>query len=82
MRVVLGADVLIGALDSNDPHHSRARTLFRSWQRRDASLFVSIVNLTEVWSRPRPSDSDCGLRARRSPPSAPADRGSRRDRAA
>jgi hypothetical protein len=77
MRVVLGADVLIGALDSNDPHHSRARTLFRSWQRR-----VSIVNLTEVWSRPRPSDSDCGLRARRSPPSAPADRASRRDRAA
>ena len=52
MRVVLDADVLIGALDANDPHHSRARTLFRGWQRRDASLFISVVNLTEVLVAP------------------------------
>lgn len=52
MRVVLDADVLIGALDANDPHHSRARTLFRGWQRRDASLFISAVNLTEVLVAP------------------------------
>lgn len=52
MRVVLDADVLIGALDANDPHHSRTRALFRGWQRRDASLFVSVVNLTEVLVAP------------------------------
>lgn len=52
MRVVLDADVLIAALDANDPHHSRARTLFRSWQRRDASLHISVVNLTEVLVAP------------------------------
>lgn len=52
MRVVLDADVLIGALDADDPHHSRTRTLFRSWQRRDASLFISVVNLTEVLVAP------------------------------
>jgi predicted nucleic acid-binding protein len=60
MRVVLGADVLIGALDSNDPHHSRARTLFRSWQRRDASLFVSIVN--SRWRRRTPQSRGCCAR--------------------
>jgi predicted nucleic acid-binding protein len=52
MRLVLDADVLIGALDANDPHHRRTRTLFRSWQRRDASLFISVVNLTEVLVAP------------------------------
>ncbi len=52
MRVVLDADVLIGALDANDPHHSRARTLFRSWRRRDVSLLISVVNLTEVLVAP------------------------------
>jgi predicted nucleic acid-binding protein len=52
VRVVLDADVLIGALDANDHHHRRTRTLFRSWQRRDASLFISVVNLTEVLVAP------------------------------
>jgi predicted nucleic acid-binding protein len=52
VRVVLDADILIGALDGNDPLHSRARTLFRRWQRRDASLFISVVNLTEVLVAP------------------------------
>ena len=57
MRVVLDAGVLIGALDANDPHHSGARTLFRNWQRRDVSLFISLV-----WMRvPRSPDSRrCG----------------------
>lgn len=50
--MVLDADVLIAALDANDLHHSRARTLFRSWQRRDANLFISVVNLTEVLVAP------------------------------
>jgi len=52
VRVVLGADVLIGALDRNDPHHGHARTLFRSWRRQDATRLVSVVNLTEVLVAP------------------------------
>ena len=52
MNVVLDADVLIGALDGNDPHHSRARTLFRTWQRQDAIRLVSVVTLTEVLVAP------------------------------
>lgn len=52
MRVVLDANVLIGALDGNDPHHGRARILFRGWQRRHASLLISVVNLTEVLVAP------------------------------
>ena len=52
MNVVLDADVLIGALDGNDPHHSRARTLFRAWQRQDATRLVSVVNLTEALVAP------------------------------
>jgi predicted nucleic acid-binding protein len=52
VNVVLDADVLIGALDGNDPHHSRARTLFRTWQRQDVTRLVSVVNLTEVLIAP------------------------------
>lgn len=52
MKVVLDADVLIGALDGNDPHHARARALFRSWQRQHTARTVSVVNLTEVLVAP------------------------------
>jgi predicted nucleic acid-binding protein len=52
VRVVLDADVVIGALDGNDPHHARARTLFRSWQRQDDDRLISVVNLTEVLVSP------------------------------
>jgi predicted nucleic acid-binding protein len=52
VKVVVDADVLIGALDGVDPHHATARTLFRSWQRRDVTRLVSAVNLTEVLVRP------------------------------
>ncbi len=52
MNVVLDADVLIGALDAHDPHHRRARTLFRSWRRQNATRLVSVVNLTEVLVAP------------------------------
>jgi predicted nucleic acid-binding protein len=52
VRVVLDADVLIGALDSNDPHHRQARTLFRSWQRADDTRLISVVNVTEVLVAP------------------------------
>ena len=48
MRVVLDADVLIGALDGFDPHHAEARALFTGWQERDDSRLISVVNLSEV----------------------------------
>jgi predicted nucleic acid-binding protein len=52
VNVVLDADILIGALDGNDPHHAPARTLFRTWERQDATRLVSVVNLTEVLVAP------------------------------
>jgi len=52
MNVALDADVLIGALDGNDPHHGRARSLFHTWRRQDATRLVSVVNLTEVLVAP------------------------------
>ena len=52
MKVVLDADIVIGALDGDDPHHAHTRTLFRGWRRRGASLLISVVNLTEVLVAP------------------------------
>ena len=52
MTVVLDADVLIGALDNSDPHHTRARRLFVSWQRRNEARLLSVVNLSEVLVAP------------------------------
>ena len=52
MRVVLDADVVIGALDGTDPHHKQARMLFRGWQKQDAARLLSVVNLTEVLVAP------------------------------
>ncbi len=52
MRVLLDADVLIGALDRNDPHHRRARALFTRWRDDQEACAVSVVNLTEVLIAP------------------------------
>lgn len=52
MKVVLDADVMIGALDGSDPHHAQARALFAEWHERDVSRFISVVNLTEVLVAP------------------------------
>jgi predicted nucleic acid-binding protein len=52
VRVALDADVVIGALDSMDPHHKRARTLFRGWQRAGEARVLSVINLTEVLVAP------------------------------
>ncbi len=52
MRLIVDADVLIGALDSNDPHHLRARALFTRWRDDQDACAVSIVNLTEVLIAP------------------------------
>lgn len=52
MKLVLDADVLIGALDGSDSHHARARALFSGWQREDATRLISVVNLSEVLVAP------------------------------
>jgi predicted nucleic acid-binding protein len=52
VRVVLEADIVIGALDGSDLHHTRARALFRAWQRQDATPLLSVVTLTEVLVAP------------------------------
>ena len=52
MRLLLDADVLIGALDSDDPHHNRARKLFTDWSDHRDIRAVSVVNLTEVLIAP------------------------------
>lgn len=52
MKVVLDADVLIGALDASDPHHAEARALFTAWRKREDIRLISVVNLTEVLVAP------------------------------
>ena len=52
MKLVLDADVLIGALDGSDPHHAQARALFTGWQAQDAPRLISVVNLSEVLVAP------------------------------
>jgi predicted nucleic acid-binding protein len=52
LKVVLDADVLIGALDGADSHHAQARALFTRWREQEMSRLVSVVNLTEVLVAP------------------------------
>jgi len=52
VRLLLDADVLVGALDRNDPHHRRARALFTRWRDARDACAVSVVNLTEVLIAP------------------------------
>jgi predicted nucleic acid-binding protein len=52
VRVVLDADVLIGALDGSDPHHAEARMLFTGWQERDDTRLIGVVNMSEVLVAP------------------------------
>jgi predicted nucleic acid-binding protein len=52
VRVVLDADVVIGALDGSDPHHEQARALFTGWQERGDTRLISVVSLTEVLVAP------------------------------
>ena len=52
MKVVLDADVLIGALDGSDPHHTEARARFADWHEHDVSRLISVVNLSEVLVAP------------------------------
>lgn len=52
MTFVLDADVLIGALDGSDVHHTRASLLFRRWRRQQAVALMCVVNLSEVLVAP------------------------------
>lgn len=52
MRLVLDADVLIGALDGSDSHHVQARELFTDWREQQATRLMSVVNLSEVLVAP------------------------------
>jgi predicted nucleic acid-binding protein len=52
VKVVLDADVLIGALDGSDSHHAQARTLFSGWQEQDTTRLISVANLSEVLVAP------------------------------
>ncbi len=52
MKVVLGADVLIGALDASDAHHAEARALFTAWHARDDTRLISVVDLTDALVAP------------------------------
>ena len=52
MKLLIDADVVIGALDRNDLHHARARALFITWHRNQDACAISVVNLTEVLIAP------------------------------
>lgn len=52
MNVIVDADVLIGALDSNDAHHAEARRLFRRWRERGDRVRAGVLNLTEALVAP------------------------------
>lgn len=52
MKVVIDADVLIGALDAEDVHHHEARRMFVRWRRQDVARLMSVLNLSEVLVAP------------------------------
>lgn len=52
MKLVLDANVVIGALDATDAHHREARRLFMRWQHDQETRLISVVNLSEVLVAP------------------------------
>lgn len=52
MKLLIDADVLIGALDASDAHHRQARTMFTKWRENRDTVSISVVNLTEVLIAP------------------------------
>jgi predicted nucleic acid-binding protein len=52
VKLLLDADVLIGALDEHDAHHADARALFTRWHDDQDTVAISAVNLTEVLIAP------------------------------
>lgn len=65
MKLILDADVLIGALDGHDAHHAHARELFVRWHHDADAVAISAVNLTEVLVAPA-ADAATLAAARRS----------------
>ena len=49
---VFDTDVVIGALDRQDAHHSRARTLLLRLVEDDTPRFLSVVNYAEALVKP------------------------------
>lgn len=64
MKLVLDADVLIGALDGSDSHHAETRGLFATWQEQDIIRLISVVNLTEVLVAPAADQTQLRLARR------------------
>jgi predicted nucleic acid-binding protein len=52
LKLLLDADVVIGALDRNDSHHHEAHALFKRWNERGDTRSISLVNLSEVLVAP------------------------------
>jgi len=52
LKLVLDADVLIGALDGSDSHHAEAREFLTEWREQQATQLMSVVNLSEVLVAP------------------------------
>jgi predicted nucleic acid-binding protein len=52
MRLLIDADVLIGALDGQDARHARARALFTGWHNDQDEVAISVLSLTEVLIAP------------------------------
>jgi predicted nucleic acid-binding protein len=52
VKLLLDADVPIGALDGSDPHHYHARVMFTKWRDDQDACAVSVANLTEVLIAP------------------------------
>jgi predicted nucleic acid-binding protein len=64
LRYALDADVLIGALDGNDAHHSDARGLLTHWHAQQETVLIGLLNLSEVLIAPAADERR--LRAARS----------------
>jgi predicted nucleic acid-binding protein len=52
LKLVLDAEVLIGALDGADARHAQSRALLTVWHEQDATQLLSVVNLSEVLVAP------------------------------
>jgi predicted nucleic acid-binding protein len=52
LKLLLDADIVIGALDANDAHHHEAHALFKCWNVQGDTRLISIVNLSEVLVAP------------------------------
>jgi predicted nucleic acid-binding protein len=49
---VLDTDVVIGALDREDAHHARARTLLLGLLEEGTALYMSVINYAEALVKP------------------------------